>query len=90
MLFLLGSIFVGLCLALSKSYLRVGGRVAERGVQLCGKWSLIILCGVFGRKGTIDALRILRGLERSFYTSFYLLYTHGLWVGLPLGVLVSP
>ena len=86
--FLLGLIFARLCLALSKSYLQVGGRVAERGVQLCGKWSLIVLCGVFGVKETIDISRTQRGLERSSYISFFLLFTPGQWVGLPRGVLV--
>jgi hypothetical protein len=50
MLFLHSLICAGLCLVLSKSYLQVGGRVAKRGVQLCEKWSLIALCGVFGGK----------------------------------------
>jgi hypothetical protein len=87
MLFLLRLVFVGLCLAPSKSYLRVGGRVAVRGVPLCGKWSLIVLCGVFGVKETIDALRTRRGLERSSSISFFLLFTLGPWAGLPRGVL---
>jgi hypothetical protein len=87
MLFLPGSAFAGLCLTPSKSYLQVGARVAVRGVPLCGKLSLIVLCGVFGGEETIDALRTRRGLERSSFISFFLLFTLGLWAGLPRGVL---
>jgi hypothetical protein len=54
---------------------------------LCGKWSLIVLCGVFGEEGTIDVSRTWRGLERSSYISFFLLFTPGQWAGLPRGVL---
>jgi hypothetical protein len=85
--FLHGSAFAGLCLASSKSYLRVGACEAVRGVLLCGKWSLIVLCGVFGGKETIDASRTQQGLERSSFISFFLLFTLGLWAGLPRGVL---
>jgi hypothetical protein len=61
--------------------------VAERGVQLCEKWSLIVFCGVFGEKETIDASRTWRGLQRNSYITFFLLFTLGLWAGLPRGVL---
>ena len=87
MLFLHGLAFAGLCLVPSKSYLRVGSQVAERGVPLCGKWSLIVLCGVFEEKETIDVSRTRQGLERSSSISFFLLFTLGLWAGLPRGVL---
>ena len=87
MLFLHGSAFAGLCLAPSKSYLQVGARVAVRGVPLCEKWSLIVLCGVFGGKETIDISRTQRSLKKSSFISFFLLFTLGLWAGLPRSVL---
>jgi hypothetical protein len=49
--------FVGLCLAPSRSYLRVGGREVIRGALLFGRWSLIVLCSVFGGSIIIDVLR---------------------------------
>jgi hypothetical protein len=65
----------------------VVGRAAVRGVQLCGKWSHIVFCGVFRGKETIDASRTWRGLQRNSYITFSFLFTPGPWVGLPRGVL---
>jgi hypothetical protein len=48
---------VGLCLTLSRSYWQVGGREVVQGVLLFGKWSIIVLCGVFGGSVTIDVSR---------------------------------
>jgi hypothetical protein len=84
MLFLPGLAFAGLCLAPTKSQLHVGGRAAIRGVQLCGKWSLIVFCGVFKGK---DASRTSQGLQRNSYITFSFLFTPGLWAGLPHDVL---
>ena len=61
--------------------------MAVRGVLLFEKRSLIVLCGVFGVKEIIDVSRTWRGLKRSSSIYFFFLFTHGLWVGLPRGVL---
>jgi hypothetical protein len=57
--------------------------VAVRGALLFGKWSLIVLCGVFGGRETLNVSRIRRGLERSSSIFFFLLFTLGLQAGLP-------
>jgi hypothetical protein len=72
-----GLIFVGLCLARLRSYLPAGGQVVVLGVLLYEKWFLFELCGVFGESEIIDVLRIPRGLVRSSFTFFFLLYSPG-------------
>ena len=76
-------VFAGLCLALSKSYMLVGGRVAVRGVQLFGKWFLFALCGAFGGSVMIGTLRTSRGLMRIFYIGSSLHFSLGLRGGWP-------
>ena len=61
--------------------------MAVRGVLLFEKWFLIVLYGVFGVKEIIDVSKTQRGLERSSSIYFFFLFTHGLWAGLPCGVL---
>ena len=46
-----------------------------------GKMALIVLCGVFGVKETIDVSRTCRGLERRFSIFFSSLFTLGPWAG---------
>jgi hypothetical protein len=82
-----GLAFAGLCLASSRSYLRIGGWKVVRGAQLFGKWSLIILCGVFGGSKIIDVSRTRRGLEMSSSIFFFLLSTLRLQAGLALRVI---
>jgi hypothetical protein len=76
MLSSLGLVFVGLCLALPKIYLPVGGWVAVRGVQLLRKWFPFALCGAFRGSVMIGALRTSRGLIRNFSICSYLLFFH--------------
>jgi hypothetical protein len=83
-----GLVFVGLCLAQLKIYLRVGGRVVVRGALWFGKWSLTLLCGAFGGKETIDVLRALRSLERSSSMFFFSLFIPGLRDGWHCGLFV--
>jgi hypothetical protein len=66
---------VGLCLAPSRKYLRVGGRKVIRGALLFGKWSLIVLCGVFEGSVTINVSKTRRDFERSSSIFFFTLYT---------------
>jgi hypothetical protein len=80
-----GLVFVGLCLVRSRSFWRVGGHVVDLEARLCGKWSLLVLCGVFGMSETINASRILRGLLRNSSTFFSLLFSPGQRVGWPRG-----
>jgi hypothetical protein len=81
----LGLVFVGSCLTRSKSYLLAGGRVVVPGALLCGKWSLFVLCGVFGESKTIDVLRTLRDLLRNLSFFFFLPFSPGQRVGWPRG-----
>jgi hypothetical protein len=78
-------VFAGLCLALSRSYMQAGGRVAIRGVLLFGKWFISILCGVYGGSVMIDVLRICRGLVRNSSIFSFLFFSPGQQVGLPCG-----
>jgi hypothetical protein len=87
MLSLLGLGFVGLCLAPSKRFLRVGGRRVVREVRSFGKWFHIVFCGAFGGSETIDVSRTHRGLERSSSISFLLPSFLGLQAGSPRGLL---
>jgi hypothetical protein len=80
-----GLAFVGLCLVRSMSYWLAGGRVDAPGALLCGKWSLYVLCGVFGVSGTFDVSRTPRGLLRIFSTFFFLLFSPGQRVVWPRG-----
>ena len=50
-----------------------GGRM--KSALLFERWSLIVLCGVFGGSEIIDVLRTRRGLEKSSSISFLLLFT---------------
>jgi hypothetical protein len=59
--------------------------VVDPEALLCGKWSLLVLCGVFGVSETIDVSRILRGLLRNSSTCFFLLFSTGQRVGWPRG-----
>jgi hypothetical protein len=61
--------------------------VAVRGVLLFEKWSIIVLCGVFGVKEIIDVSRTRRGLGRSSSIYFFFHFAHGLWADMPRGVL---
>jgi hypothetical protein len=59
----------GLCwvsLAPSRSYLQVGGRGVVRGALMFGRWSLIVLCGVFGGSKIIDVSRTREELLHFF------------------------
>jgi hypothetical protein len=78
-------VFVGLCLVRSRSYWLAGGRVITPEALLCGKWSLFVLCSVFGVSETIDVSRTPRGLLRNFSTFFFLLFSPGQQVGWPRG-----
>jgi antibiotic biosynthesis monooxygenase (ABM) superfamily enzyme len=51
------------------------------------KMSLIVLCGVFRGSAIIDVLRTCRGLVRNSSIFFFLLFSLGLQVGLPLWVI---
>jgi hypothetical protein len=79
----LGLACVGLCLTSLRSYLRVGRREVFQGALLFGKWSPIVLCGIFGESVTIDVSRTRRGLERSSSIFFFLLFILGLQDDLP-------
>ena len=85
--FSLGLAFAGLCLTPSRSYSLVGRWEVIRGALLFGKWSLIVLCGVFGGSEIIDVSRTRRGLKRSSFIFFFLLSTLGLQAGLSCGSL---
>jgi hypothetical protein len=63
----------------------VDGRVVVLGALLCRKWFPLVLCGVFGESETLDVLRILRGLVRSFSIFFFLPFSPGLRAGWPRG-----
>jgi hypothetical protein len=71
MIFSPGFVFAGLCLALSRSYMLAGGRVAVQGILLFGKWFLF----VFGGSVMIDASRYCRGLVRNSSIFSFLLFT---------------
>jgi hypothetical protein len=51
--------------------------VAVPGVLWYEKWSLFVLCGVFGESETIDVLRTLRDLLRILSTFFFLPFSPG-------------
>jgi hypothetical protein len=81
----IGLVFVGLCLARLRSYWLAGGRVVVLGTLLCGKWSLSVLCGVFGMSETIDVSRTPRGLLRNFSIFFFLSFSPGQQASWPRG-----
>jgi hypothetical protein len=60
-----GLVFVGLCLVRSMSYWLAGGQVVALEALLCRKWSLFVLCGVFGVIETLDVSRTPRGPLRN-------------------------
>jgi hypothetical protein len=82
---LLGLVYVGSCLARSRSYLLAGGRAVVPGVLWCGKWSLFVLCGVFGESETIDVSMTLRDPLRNLSTFFFLSFSPGQRTGWPYG-----
>jgi hypothetical protein len=55
------------------------------GVPLYEKWSLFVLCGVFGVSKTIDVSRTPRGLLRNFSIFFFLPFSPGQRAGWPRG-----
>jgi hypothetical protein len=73
----IGLVFVGLCHARLRSNWLVGGRVVVPGALLFEKWSLSVLCSVFGVSETIDILMTPRGLLRNFSTFFFLSFYPG-------------
>ena len=83
MLSSLGLAFVGLCLARSRSYWLADGRAIVPEVLLFGKWSLSVLCGIFGASETIDVLRTPQGLLRNSSTFFSLPFSPGQRAGWP-------
>ena len=83
MLFWLGLASVRLCLAWSRSYWLAGGRAVVLEALLFGKWSLSVLCGVFGASETIDVLRTPQGLLRNSSTFFSLPFSLGQRAGWP-------
>jgi hypothetical protein len=80
-----GLVFVGLCLVRSRSYWLAGGRAVAPEVLLCGRWSLFVLCGVFGVSETLDVSRTSRGPLRNLSTFFFLLFSPGQRDGWPQG-----
>ena len=70
--FLSGLVYVGLCLARSRSYLLADGRVVVRGELLFRKWFLFVLCGVFGESKMID---ISRSNEEFLHSILFTLFT---------------
>jgi hypothetical protein len=72
-----GLVFVGLCLVQSRSYWLADSRVVVPEALLCGKWSLFVLCGVFGVNETLDVSRTLRGPLRNLSTFFFLFFSPG-------------
>jgi hypothetical protein len=81
----IGLVVVGLCLARLRSYWPAGGRAVILGVLLYGKWSLTVLCGVFGVSETIDVSRTSRGLLKNFSIFFFLPFSPGQRAGWPRG-----
>jgi hypothetical protein len=59
--------------------------VVVPGAPLYGKWSLSVLCGVFGVSETIDVSRTPRGLLRNFSVFFLLPFSPGQRAGWPRG-----
>jgi hypothetical protein len=80
-----GLVFVGSCLVRLRSYWLAGGRVVAPGVLSFGKWSLSVLCGVFGANETLDVSRTPRGLLRISFTFFCLLFSLRQPAGWPRG-----
>jgi hypothetical protein len=81
----IGLVFVGLCLARLRSYWLASGRVVVPRALLYGKWSLSVLCGVFGVSETINVSRTPRGLLRNCSTFFFLPFSPGQRAGWPRG-----
>jgi hypothetical protein len=78
-------VFVELCLARLRSYWLVGGRAVVPRALLFGKWSLTVLCGVFGVSETIDVSRTPRDLLRNFSIFFFLPFSPRQRAGWPRG-----
>jgi hypothetical protein len=85
MLSLIGLVFVGLCLTRLRSYWLADGRVVVPGALLYGKWSLSVLCGVFGVSETINVSKTPRGLLKNFSIFFFLPFSPGHRAGWPCG-----
>jgi hypothetical protein len=82
---LLGLVGVRSCLAQSRSYLLAGGRAVVPGMLWCGKWSLFVLCGVFGESKTIDVSMTFRDTLRNLSTFFFLPFSPRQRAGWPRG-----
>jgi hypothetical protein len=54
-----------------------GGGGGGRGVLQFGRWCLLAFYGAYGKKGTMDALRIWRGLSRTFYPRVFIFCIFG-------------
>jgi hypothetical protein len=78
-----GLVSAGSCLALSKTYMQAGGRVAVQGVRLFGKWFHFVLCGASGGSVMIGALRTNRDPIRNSSICSSLLFSLGLRGGWP-------